>query len=165
MTSREKQNQFYPIVVRQRRLHMGFRFQGFFSDGDEALMTAALSRWPFCTAKTIAAPFCGFGLRAPDCEREADSDDEYERLLELSFAMKRGLAEFSNDFPAATFVLIDADCFGGTCLYTGFVAQAGTVSFGVTEMQPGAEQLQRLLWPLGVQLQSGYFAPFTRGYW
>jgi hypothetical protein len=144
---------------------LGFRFQGFFSDGDESAMAAAMDRWPFCTGKPIAIPFHGFGLRAPDPDREAESDEEYKRLLELPFAVKRGLVEFSRGFPAATFVFIDADCFGGTCIYTGFVAQVGEVSLRVTEAQTGSEPLQRLLEPLDVRLQSGYFAPFTRGYW
>lgn len=128
-------------------------------------MTAALGRWPFCTAKAIATPFQGFGLCAPDPERDANSDEEYERLLELPFAVERGLAEFSREFPAAKFVFIDADCFGGTCIYTGFVAQAGEVLLKVEKAETGTESLQRLLAPLGVQLKSGYFAPFVRGYW
>ncbi|MBL8794904.1 MAG: hypothetical protein JNM56_13430 [Planctomycetia bacterium] len=144
---------------------MGFRFRGFFSDADEAAMAAAVSRWPFCTAKPVVDPFRGFGLRAPDPDREADSDEEYERLLELPFAVERGLAEFSLGFPDATFVFIDADCVGGTCVYTGFVVRAGAVHLSVADVQPGSEPLQRLLQPLGVQLRSGYFAPFTRGYW
>jgi hypothetical protein len=144
---------------------MGFRFQGFFSDGDEAVMAAALQRWRFCTAKPMAIPFHGFGLRAPDPDREAESDEEYERLLELPFAVERGLAEFSRDFPEAIFVFIDAECFGGTCIYTGFVAQDGEVRLRIAAEQPGTESLQRLLDPLGVRIEAGYFAPFTRGYW
>jgi hypothetical protein len=144
---------------------VGFRFQGFFSDGDEAAMTAALTRWPFCTAKPIATPLHGFGLRAPDPDRVAESDEEYEHLLELTFSVERDLADFSRGFPTAKFVFIDADCFGGACIYTGFVAQAGEVSLRVAGAKPGTESLQRLLEPLGVRLQSGYFEPFARGYW
>jgi hypothetical protein len=144
---------------------VGYRFRGFFSDGDETVMSAAHDRWRFCTVKPIATPFHGFGLRAPDPDREAESDEEYERLLELPFAVERGLAEFSRGFPEAQFVYIDADCFGGTCIYTGFVAQAGEVHLRVAEAQLGTESLQRLLEPLGVRVQSGYYAPFTRGYW
>jgi hypothetical protein len=144
---------------------VGYRFQGFFSDGDEAVMAAALSWWPFCTANPIATPFQGFGLRAPDPDREAKSDEDYERLLELPFAVERGLTEFSRGFPAAKFVFIDADCVGGTCIYTGFVAQAGEVTLRVEGAKPGTESLQRLLLPLGVRLEAGYFAPFARRYW
>lgn len=144
---------------------MGYRFQGFFSDGDEVAMAAALNRWPFCKAKHITSPFRGFALRAPDPDREAETDEEYEHLLELPFAIYRDLVEFSRSFPAAKFVFVDADCFGGTCIYTGFVAQAGEVSLRETAEQTGTEPLQRLLEPLGIRLQSGYFEPFTRGYW
>jgi hypothetical protein len=144
---------------------VGFQFRGFFSDGDQAAMAAAVSRWPFCAAKPIDAPFRGFGLRAPDPDREAESDEDYERLLELPYAVECGLPEFSRGFPLARFVYIYADCFGGTCIYTGYVVQAGEVSLREQTAVPGTESLQRLLLPLGVQLQSGYFAPFGRGYW
>jgi hypothetical protein len=141
---------------------MGYRFQGYFSDGGETVKDAALRLWPFCTVKAIVSPFRGFGLRAPDPDSEAGSDEEYERLLELPFAVERGLEEFSRGFPCATFVFIDADCFGGTCVYTGFAVRDGVVGLRVDD---GAERLQRLLQPLGVQLESGSFAPFVRGYW
>jgi hypothetical protein len=128
---------------------MGFRFRGFFSDGDEAAMAAAVSRWPFCAAKPVTVPFRGFGLRAPDPDREAESDEDYERLLELPYALERGLTAFSQGFPAARFVFIDADCFGGTCIYTGFVVQAGEVDLREEAAVAGTESLQRLLLPLG----------------
>jgi hypothetical protein len=144
---------------------VGYRFRGFFSDGDDAAMAAALDRWPFCTAKATADPFRGFGLRAPDPDSEADSDEEYERLVGLPLAVERGLADFSRRFPTSTFVFIDADCVGGTCVYTGFVAQAGEVRLRVEEVRPGPEPLQRLVAALGVRLQSGHFAPLARGFW
>lgn len=143
---------------------MGFRFRGFFSDGDQAAMAAALARWPFCAARPIMTPFRGFGLRTPDPDRDAESDDDYDRLLDLSYSVERGLAEHSRALPAATFVFIDADCFGGVCLYTGFVVRAGEICLRVDE-QKGVDNLERLLKPLGVTLGSGYFEPFTRGYW
>ena len=43
--------------------------------------------------------------------------------------------------------------------------QAGQVTLRVKEAQTGMESLQRLLESLGVRLRSGYFAPFTLGYW
>jgi hypothetical protein len=144
---------------------VGYRFRGFFSDGDDAVMAAALGRWPFCTAKAITDPFRGFGVRAPDPDSESASDEEYERLLGLPFAVERGLAEFGRRFPAVTFVSIDADCVGGTCVYTGFVAQAGGVRLRVSDVQPGPDPLQQLVGALGVRLQAGYFRPFTRGFW
>lgn len=147
------------------RCIVGYRFQGFFSDGDETTTAAALDRWPFCIAKHITTPFRGFGLRAPDPDRLAETEEQYELLVELPFAVERDLVEFSRRFPAAKFVFIDADCHGGACIYTGFVVQAGEVSLRETAAQTGTEPLQRLLKPLGVRLQSEYFEPFTRGYW
>jgi hypothetical protein len=128
-------------------------------------MAAAVSRWPFCTAKRIAAPFRGFGLRAPDPDMEAESDEDYERLLELTYTVKKGLPEFSRDFSAAKFVFVYADCVGGTCIYTGFLVQDGEVSSREEAPVAGTDSLQRLLQPLGVRLRSGYFEPFTREYW
>jgi hypothetical protein len=144
---------------------MAYRFRGFFSDGDVAVMEAALARWPFCKGKTIASPFNGFGLSAPDPDREAESDEENTRLPELPFAVERGLLEFSRGFSSSTFVFIDADCFGGVCIYSGFVARAGEVHLRVESEKPGLETLRQLLLCLGVRLQSGYFEPFVRGYW
>ena len=143
---------------------MGYHFRGFFSDGDEAVMTAALDRWPFCSAKAITEPFHGFGVRAPDPD-ESDTDEEYDRLVELSGAVEDGLTALSQVFPAARFVFVDADCHGGTCVYTGFAAQAGEVFVRVDDVAVGTESLERLLEPLGVRLADGYFAPFERGYW
>ena len=143
---------------------MGYHFRGFFSDGDEAVMAAALDRWPFCSGRAVTEPFSGFGLRAPDPD-EADTDDEYERVVELSCALEDGLTEFSGGFPAARFVFVYADCHGGTCVYTGFVAQAGAVVVRVERGVAGTESLERLVAPLGVRLVDGYFAPFARGYW
>jgi hypothetical protein len=144
---------------------MGYRFRGFFSDGDVAVMEAALARWPFCKGKTFASPFNGFGLCAPDPDREAESDEDYNHLLELPFVVERGLLEFSRGFSTTTFVFIDAECVGGVCVYSGFVARAGEVRLRVESQQPGFETLQQLLQCLGVRLQSGYFEPFVRGYW
>jgi hypothetical protein len=144
---------------------VGYRFWGFFSDGEEAAMAAALARWPFCTAKPIASPFCGFGLRTPDPEREAESDEEYDRLLKQQHDLKDGLPEFSRDHPAATFVFTAADCIGGVCIYFGYVVKAGEVSLRVESGPPGWEPLQRLLRAFGVRLRAGYFEPLVRGYW
>ncbi len=144
---------------------MGFQFRGFFSDGNEPVMAAAVGRWPICAAKAIAAPFRGFGLRAPNPDRKAESDEEYEQLLELVYAIERGLTEFSRAYPAATFVYVHADCFGGTCVYSGFVTRAGNVVLREEGAKPGTEPLQRLLLSLGVRLPSGRFEPFARGYW
>jgi hypothetical protein len=144
---------------------MGYRFQGFFSDGGEKVMQAALARWPCSTARSISTPFLGFGLCAPDPDRDAESDNDYELLLELAFSVERGLPEFSRGFPASTFVFINAECFGGVCDYSGFVVKAGAVCLQVDPGDSGSEALQHLLRALGVQLQSGYFEPFVRGYW
>ncbi len=144
---------------------MGYRFEGFFSDGNEAIRDAALARWPFCTAKAIKSPFRGFGMRAPDPEQVAESDDDYERMSELSFAVVQELPEFSKRFPNAAFVFIRADCFGGVCIYDGFATRAGEILFHVEPKRAGWESLQELLRPLCVRLKFGYFRPFVRGYW
>jgi hypothetical protein len=136
---------------------VGFRFQGFFSDGDKDVMAAALRHWPFCDAEPLVPPGSSFGLRVR------------ERLAELGFAVERGLAEFSQGFPAATFAFIDADCFIDpdcysaanncfvcTCVYTGFVVRAGEVLSQVESAEPAMQSLERLLLPLHIRPQAAF---------
>ena len=95
------------------------------------------------------------------------SDDEYERHLESVAAVEEKLVAFSRDFSRSTFVYLEADCFGGACIYSGYAAQAGKVRLTISpeSAKEGTEPLRQLMAALGVDLGDGYFAPLTRGYW
>lgn len=144
---------------------VGYRFTGFFCDGDAAVLRAALDRWPFCAGKAIHRPFRGIGLRCPDPEKLGESDQECEFWEERIFSVEKELPDFSTGFPGVTFSFIRADCFGGHCEYAGFVVRNGARLLDVGFGDAGIANLRRLLKPLGVRLLTGFFRPFVRGYW
>lgn len=144
---------------------MGYQFTGFFSDGDEAVLRAALDRWTFCVGKVIKSPFLGIGLRCPDPDEVWGREEGYEFWEERIRSVEDGLPEFSTGFPTVTFAFIQADCFGGHCDYAGFVVLNGEMILKVEFDDAGIKNLRRLLKPLGVRLITGFFRPFVRGYW
>ena len=143
---------------------MGYSFKGVFSNGDPAVMTAILDRWSFCTGKVIGLPFQGFGIRCPDPDRETQTDEGYETLSEQVLAFEEAVKDLSGEFVGCVFVFVHADCFGGNCVYRGFVARDGRIEQIVDTVEPGLANLERLLLPLGVESVDP-FPPFVRGYW
>lgn len=143
---------------------MGYSFKGVFSSGDPVVMTAILDRWSFCTGKVISLPFQGFGIRCPDPDREAQTDEEYETLSGQVLAFEQAVRDLSAEFIGSVFVFVHADCFGGNCVYRGFVARDGRIEQTVDAAEPGLANLERLLLPLGVKSVDP-FPPFARGYW
>jgi hypothetical protein len=143
---------------------MGYVFSGFFA-ADPSLLGRALEQWPTCRGRIIERPFWGFGIAflswhlARSAEAEVAND---EFILE---AQKR-LVDWSKDFPSTNFVWIEAECFGGACLYYGFVYRNGeSVAVGDVNDDIGSDQnLLQLLTYLGVNQPTRYFEPFTRGY-
>jgi hypothetical protein len=146
---------------------MGYLFTGFFCDGNDTVLKAALDRWPFCVGRVIRSPFHGIGLRCPNTDEVPDGelgDDYWEDRI---YSVERQLPNFSTLFPASTFAFIRADCFGGHCEYAGYVVQNGEVLVKVEfdSAGIGITNLRRLLKPFGERLLTGYFQPFLRGYW
>jgi hypothetical protein len=45
---------------------MGFQFAGFFAQGEQTLLEAALDRWPGCHGRLITELFHGFGVAVPE---------------------------------------------------------------------------------------------------
>ena len=135
---------------------MGYLFHGFFASYADGLLAAAAEQWPTARARMIHEHFYGVGLRAKDY-RESQDDEEAERIL----AIADEVGPFSLRFPETTFVYIEVDCFGGTCVYEGVVWRGGERV--VTETGDGA--LRRLLSHLGARLDDReYFRPFERSY-
>lgn len=143
---------------------MGYQFKGIFCDGDSIVMEAILDQWPICTGRVISESFSGFGIRCPDPDLETDTDEEYDALDEQVFAFEQAIEGISSEFHNLLFVYVHADCFGGTCVYRGFVARDGRIQDTVDSVEPGFANLKRLLAPLGVQSVDP-FPPFVRGYW
>jgi hypothetical protein len=147
---------------------MTYWFKGFFAVADEAVLQAALNRWPFCTGKCIEVPFQGIGVRCPNRDGfENLTDEEWETLDRQQETVEKGLAEFSRLFPDKVFAFIHAECFGGSCEYAGLVVRNGAMLFAQSLNDQTEEPLplKPLLEPLGTHLNNGYFAPFERGFW
>ena len=75
--------------------------------------------------------------------------------------MEDGLPEWSRAFPDVTFAVVSVDCFGGTCLYGGYVVRAGDTLVRVEAESAGHREL---LGRIGVHLSENHFPPFARGY-
>ena len=90
-----------------------------------------------------------------------DSDSEYERAVSTSYEIAEGVTALSTNFPNITYAHIDADCFGGTCIYSGFTIRNGTEILSVRGQPTGHKQLLR---QIGFRMWYNCFAPFVRGY-
>jgi len=146
---------------------MGFVFAGFFAQGDQTLLDAALARWLGCQGRLISEPFHGFGIAVPSrALAYEDTDEEEEQARDLAFALEDELVLWSQHYPEVTFVFINADCFGGTCCYSGYICQSGVILERVKDApKVDDDGLPRLVRALGVELDdSSYFAPLTRGF-
>lgn len=146
---------------------MGFEFAGFFAQGDRMLLEAALDRWPGCDGRLITEPFHGFGIAAPSrALTYGDTEEEQEQARELAYVLEDELVLWSPRYPDVRFVFINADCFGGTCLYSGYICQSGAILDRVknASMSDG-DGLPRLVRVLGVELDdSRYFEPLARDF-
>ena len=113
------------------------RFTGFFCDGDDTVLKAALDRWPFCVGKVIRSPFNGIGLRCSDLDEVWDSEEGYDYWEDRIYSVEKYLPDFSTVFPALTFAFIKAECFGGNCDYAGFVVRNGETARALHVIGPG----------------------------
>lgn len=142
---------------------MGYRFSGFFVDlppWNQSLMNTVLKRWPECRVKGIYSPFASIGVSFPD-HQKCRSDEDAEHLLQVIDRAKSDLTQLSHEHPQATFVWIDADCFGGNCCYEGFACRDGEILL----QEEGEGALRRLMATLGLKLgPNEYFEPFRRGF-
>lgn len=148
-------------------LDMGFERAIIFTNKVDAdtvtqVICAAKSRWP-----TISLPLPNRSYRnrilfaPPELTDYLFNDDSsYEAAQETTHTIADGLNEFSKTFPLVRFAYIFADCFGGTCLYSGFVVQDGVETLRVNGERNGHRKLLR-----DIGFWTWYhFTPFTRGY-
>lgn len=146
---------------------MGFQFAGFFAQAQSEVLADALQRWPGCRGRLITGPFHGFGIAVPSrALTYGDTDEEQEQAQALAYALEDELVGWSRKYPEAVFVFISADCFGGECLYAGYICQNGAVLERVQDIdERDGIALPQLVRALGVELDdSGYFAPLTRDF-
>lgn len=144
---------------------MGYQFKGFFAKAEESLIQEAEIKWSGCRGRVVTTPFVGIGIASPDWNCQ-DSDQAYEQAIEISYAIEDQLPEWSKNYPDIVFVFVNVDCFGGICIYQGYVCQNGRViaqdkGDACGELRKRA--LKQLIAHLGVELgYQQYFAPFER---
>lgn len=132
------------------------------ADTVTGVICAAKNRWP-----TISLPPANRSYRdrilfaPPELTDYMFNDDEsLESAQEATYMVADGLNEFSKTFPLVRFAYIFADCFGGTCVYSGFVVQNGIEIQRVNGERNGHRKLLR-----EIGFRTWYhFSPFTRGY-
>lgn len=146
---------------------MGFQFAGFFAQAQPEVLAAALRTWPGCRGRLITEPFHGLGIAVPShALTYGDTEEEQEQARKLAYALEDELVRWSQQYTDTVFVFVSADCFGGKCLYAGYVCQNGAVLERAqdTDEQDGIA-LPRLVRALGVELgDSSYFAPLLRDF-
>ncbi|MCA9919732.1 MAG: hypothetical protein KC445_17365 [Anaerolineales bacterium] len=143
---------------------MGYDFKGFFTDNlNYETFCHELAHLPV-VVKQIENPFHGLGVKLD--EDESYDDESFEAFYEQEKALVSTIKSLSIQFPKSTFAWIEVKCFGGTCLYIGFVMQNGIQQFSKIEYDSDPTILPKILSFLGITLADNlFFEPFTRGYW
>lgn len=146
---------------------MGFTFRGFFArcENPEDMAAAAYKAWPKIRCKIITEPFYGLGASMPDLVgavalHNPDNDKDDEALYEELDALEEGLPAWSRNYPGTLFVYVFADCFGGTCLYEGYLCKNGKQ---IKQVPASVSGLEELLSALGVAADKP-FQPLTRNF-
>lgn len=106
-------------------------------------------------------------MRSPDENdlHPTASQDEYEKICVQYVTVEEELADFSAQHPSDLIVYLEADCFGGACLYTGFHVKNGKKIKVYDNYDATADLLKESLSPLDVNWKNGiYFEPLVRGY-
>ncbi len=144
---------------------MGYLFRGFFlrttaQDNLPELVSSIKEQWPRVVCRLIKEPFVGLGVRMTNFIWDSSAENAEEQ-----FALEDELPSWSRQHPFLTMVYIEADCFGGTCLYRGYVCRNGEILFKEERPEPGPGPLRRLLQQIDVKLdEGGYFPPFKRDF-
>jgi hypothetical protein len=123
---------------------------------------SAGSRWPFLRSPRRSEAYSERLLLAlPELtDYLFDKDEESEAAQQQSFQVESELANWSQEFPSAIFAYIEADCFGGTCAYSGFACRADTI---IERVKPSDHAHISLLRHVDIVTDS-VFEPFTRVY-
>jgi len=159
-----------------KTLKMGYDFSGIFTNeiGSD-LIRDAKSKWHFIKAMKVDTPFLGLALInyvTPSFGWEKEYEEDYDIREEQHYRLEDEILDFSKKFSSATFVFIRVECFGGTCIYSGFSCKNGLLlSNPKNEDYKGSDdniqnkKLIALFKDLNVKIpDTGYFEPFTRGY-
>lgn len=129
----------------------------------KGIMSAVRERWPFCRGPRDPSAYSNRAVFAPPelTSYLYDDFDEAERVDEMADDVESGLADWSRGFPIVAYALVEAECFGGNCLYRGFCCRNGELVLRHEEFDN--DRLIELVRTVGIET-SGTFAPFVRGF-
>lgn len=127
---------------------------------DDKIIAALLATFKYTQAKTFQAVFSGLVGQIDIMKLQKTVFDEDE-VDTCSYAMQDGLEEFSKQFPHKKFVFIEADCFGGACIYSGFAVANGAILFHQSYDHSGHITMLQTICP---DYEEYYFEPFTRDF-
>ncbi len=142
---------------------MSFQFHGFFARFDEQVEEAARKQWPQAAVRTFFNPFHGLGVRLASADElnisPDDEEENWEHVMGAIFQMEDELPLWSAQFAGQKLIFLRAECFGGTCLYDGFLCCDGSTLFQVQR----SSTLQELFAWFDVKLpRDSHFEPLTR---
>jgi hypothetical protein len=128
----------------------------------EQALQSARSRWPFLRSPRLTEAYSDRLLLAlPELtDYLFDEDTDYELAHEQSSKFESELPSWSQEFPDAVFAYVEADCFGGTCRYSGFACRTGAI---IERVEPSDHAHVSLLRHVGI-VSDGAFEPFRRVY-
>ncbi|MCU0444120.1 MAG: hypothetical protein MUE85_04325 [Microscillaceae bacterium] len=127
---------------------------------DDPILSQLITDFKLIQVRTFAAEFRGLVGQVNILKIWNDKllDEDMDTLL---YALEEGIAELSQKFPHKKFVFIEADCFGGACLYSGLVMQNGETLLEQSYDPSGHIWLLQALYP---EYKEYYFEPFTRDF-
>jgi hypothetical protein len=124
-----------------------------------------------CSTRVFHEPFLGVitGLewrkvleRFEQHPEAFDYANEEEARDDIAYGLEEQLAAFSRRTPDRSWAYIDVDCFGGTCLYDGFIARDGEHRYSLAAASQRGHL--ELLEHLGVTGLNSDFEPFHGGF-
>lgn len=164
---------FYSVNIDLSR--MGFKAKNIVTDftdeKDVLILSEIQSFFPFVQAKFFDSGFKGIVGQVNEDKIHFDIeingllekynvnslDEAFERIYEF----EDKTVAFSKMFPHKKFAYIDVLCFGGTCLYEGFVVKDGEIILKESSSYGGHIVLLQAINPI---FRDFYFAPFTRDF-
>ncbi len=141
---------------------MSYLFRGFFLRVSDAILPlqvidAAQRHWCNIRIRPVGQPFPGIAVQLADRVEDVFDADAEE--------LEDDISQWSKRFPQAQLVFIDVQCFGGKCMYQGYICSNGHILMREDTEEEGSGPLRRLLRYIGVELnERAYFAPFERSF-
>jgi hypothetical protein len=130
-----------------------FTFFGLFADPVSGLSEQVSQAWPSLNVIRIEQPISAVAARFDENSYEHDIEQKPEHTVQA-------VEKLSKDCPAARFLLLRAECWGGVCEYWGQIIQDGQT---VIEAEGNQSALRRLIEHWGVDLgPNAIFDPLQR---